>query len=122
MSYTKIIKSVLHTHKDNSLSAFALVAGLAAGTALAVLLAPRSGRKFRKLILEKLNLAPQREYHHELKDQLLANLRENTRERADQLQGPQKKRKDPTQIKVPSAGTTAWKNKSETSKLTNLTL
>lgn len=119
MSYRKIIKSVLHTHKDNSLGAFALVAGLAAGTALAVLLAPRSGRKFRKLILEKLNLAPQQEEHHELKDQLLADLRENTRERADQLQGPEKKRKDPTQIRVPSAGTTAWKNKPETSKLTN---
>lgn len=117
MSYRKIIKSVLHSHNDNSLGAFALVAGLAAGAALAVLFAPRSGRKSRKLLLEKLNLTPQQEHHQELKDQLLADLRETTRERADQLQGQKKKRKDPTQIKVPSAGTTAWKKKSETSKL-----
>ncbi|RAJ19812.1 YtxH domain-containing protein [Pedobacter cryoconitis] len=116
MSYKKLIKSVIHAHQDNSLSAFALVAGLAAGAAIAVLFAPRSGSKSRKLLLEKLNLTQKQEPHHELKDRLLTDLRETTRKHADHLQGPEKKRKDPTEIKVPSAGTTAWKNKSVTER------
>jgi gas vesicle protein len=112
MNHSKLIKSILHTQQDNSLSAFALLAGLAAGAAVAVLFAPRSGRESRKLLVEKLNLAPQQEYGQELEDQPFDDLRETTREHAERLQGPQNKRKDPSQIKVPSAGTTAWKNQS----------
>lgn len=112
MNYKKIIKNAIQSQQDHSMTAFALLAGLAAGAAIAVLFAPKSGRESRKLLAEKLNLSSQQSHHQELEDQLFADLRETTREHADHLQGPESKRKDPTQIKVPSAGTTAWKNKS----------
>nr|WP_068890284.1 YtxH domain-containing protein [Pedobacter panaciterrae] len=108
MNYEKLIRSAVQNRKDNSLTAFALLAGLAAGAAIAVLFAPRSGRESRKLLADKLNLE-QQDHPYELKNESVDDLREITREHADQLQGPTGKRKDPTQIKVPSAGTTAWK-------------
>lgn len=111
MNYKKIIKGLVQTQQDHSLTAFALFAGLAAGAAIAVLFAPKSGRESRKLLAEKLNLA-QKANHHEPGDQLFDDLRETIRHHADHLQGPESKRKDPTQIKIPSAGTTAWKTKS----------
>lgn len=117
MNYRKIIKSAVQAQQDNnSLTAFALVAGLAAGAALAVLFAPRSGRDLRKILAEKLSdsgelSGDKSQTDSELKNQLVEDLRENTRTHADQLQGPKKKRKDPTEIKVPSAGTLAWKKK-----------
>jgi gas vesicle protein len=110
MNYQKMIKSAIKHQQDHSLTAFALIAGIAAGAAIAVLFAPRSGRAFRRLLAEKLNL--QKAHQHpsrELEDQIFDDLRESTREHADHLQGPTNKRKDPSQIKVPSAGTTAWK-------------
>lgn len=109
MNYRKLIKGVIYGQQDYNLSAFALLAGLAAGAAIAVLFAPRSGRESRKLLANTFNSAKQEEHHQELKDQLMDDLRETNREHADQLQGPKNKRKDTTQIKVPSAGTTAWK-------------
>lgn len=112
MNHRKLIKSILNSQQDNSLSAFALLAGLAAGAAIAVLFAPRSGRESRKLLVRKLNPAQEQEYNYELNGQLYDDLRETTRELAEHLQGPQNKRKDPSQIKVPSAGTTAWKKQS----------
>lgn len=114
MKYKKLLESALRTQQDHSLTAFALLVGLAAGTAIAVLFAPRSGRASRKLLAEKLNLGEVQQQHHELEEHLFEDLRENVREHADHLQGPQNKRKDPTQIKVPSAGTNAWKKNSIT--------
>jgi len=109
MNYRKLIKGVIYGQQDNHMSAFALLAGLAAGAAIAVLFAPRSGRESRRLLAKTFNPSKKQGNHYELKDQLLDDLRETNREHADQLQGPQNKRKDTTQIKVPSAGTTAWK-------------
>jgi len=114
MNYQKIIKSALMKQRDDSLTAFALIAGLAAGAAIAVLFAPRSGRDSRKLLAEKLNLKAVPPHPHELEDHIFDDLRETVRDHADHLQGPENKRKDPSQIKVPSAGTTAWKKQSIT--------
>lgn len=111
MNYRKIIKNVTSQQQDHSMTAFALLAGLAAGAAIAVLFAPKSGRESRKLLAEKLNLKQQQTHLQEPEDHLVEDLRETAREHADHLQGPENKRKDPTQVKIPSAGTTAWKNK-----------
>ncbi|MFA4870672.1 MAG: YtxH domain-containing protein [Pedobacter sp.] len=111
MNYRKIIQNTLQSRQDHSLSTFAFVAGLAAGAAIAVLFAPKPGREFRKLLAEKLRFG-QQDPQHELEEHLFDDLREAAREHAVQLQGPESKRKDPTQIKIPSAGTTAWKAKS----------
>lgn len=114
MNYQKLIKSVIKNQQDHSLTAFALIAGLAAGAAIAVLFAPQSGRASRKFLAEKLNLKEGKPQHHEPEDQLFEDIRETTRDHANHLQGPENKRKDPSQIKVPSAGTTAWKNQDAT--------
>lgn len=114
MRYKKLIESAIKSQHDHSLKTFALLAGLAVGTAIAVLFAPRSGRKSRNLLAEKLNLKKLKQQSHELEQHLFEDIRENVREHADHLQGPQNQRKDPTQIKVPSAGTTAWKKNSIT--------
>jgi gas vesicle protein len=108
MNHKKFIERTLQTRQDNGLTIFAILAGIAAGAAIAVLFAPKSGRESRKILAEKLNF-PQHDHRHELEDESIDDLREIIRDHADQLQGPQNKRKDPTQIKVPSAGTTAWK-------------
>lgn len=55
MNYRKLIKSVIYGQQDNKLSAFAVVAGLAAGAAIAVLFAPRSGRESRILLAKTFN-------------------------------------------------------------------
>lgn len=109
MNYKKLIKNVVQAQHDNSRRAFALLAGLAAGAAIAVLFAKRSGRESRRLMKEKLS-SSQQNHHQTLEDNLFDDLRETTRDHAEHLQGPQSKRKDPMEIKVPSAGTTAWKN------------
>jgi gas vesicle protein len=111
MNYRKMIQDAIQTRQDHNLSTFAFLAGLAAGAAIAVLFAPNSGRESRKLLAEKLRFG-QQHTQHELEEHLFDDLRETTRDHADQLQGPEGKRKDPTQIKIPSAGTTAWKAKS----------
>lgn len=108
MNYKKLIRTAVQNRQDNSLTAFALFAGIAAGAAIAVLFAPRSGQESRKLLSEKLSFA-QQEHPDELENESIEDLRELSRDHADHLQGPSGKRKDPTQIKVPSAGTKAWK-------------
>ncbi|ACU04834.1 YtxH domain-containing protein [Pedobacter heparinus] len=108
MNYKKFIRNAVKSRQETSLAAFALLAGLAAGAAIAVLFAPRSGRESRKLLTEKLNFTQQYE-GNELEEHLIEDIRKTARNHAEHLQGPTNKRKDPTQIKVPSAGTTAWK-------------
>ena len=114
MNYRKLIKSVTGAREDNSLTAFALIAGLAAGAVIAALFAPRSGRETRKRLAERFSSASDHTQHDFRKAQL-DDLRETTRQHADHLQGPLHKRKDPTTIKIPSAGTTAWKSQQHTS-------
>lgn len=43
--------------QNHSLTAFALLAGLREGAVLAVLFTPKSGREFKSLLAEKLNLS-----------------------------------------------------------------
>ncbi|MEJ2884754.1 YtxH domain-containing protein [Pedobacter sp. GR22-6] len=123
MNYKKLIKSTIQGSQDNSLIAVAVVTGLAVGAALSILFAPDSGKNTRSAIGDATaglknkivdKLSPEiYEVPEELKDHLYDDLRETTREHADQLQGPENKRKDPTAIKVPSAGTTAWMHAEE---------
>lgn len=112
MNYRKIISNAVHAQKDNNLTAFAVIAGLAAGAALALLFTPRSGSDYRKMLAERFSGVAEKT-SQELQDHLIDDLRETHRAHADQLQGPAKKRKNPTQIKVPSAGTDAWKKKNQ---------
>lgn len=116
MNYQKLIKSAIEHRNNYSLIALGLVAGLATGAAIGVLLAPRSGRSSRKLLAEKFKLQHTPEHAHELEDYIFDDLRETTRDHADHLQGPKNKRKNPSQIKVASAGTTAWKKQGITTQ------
>lgn len=111
MNYRKIIQDAMQTRQAHNLSSFAFLAGLAAGAAMAVLFAPKTGRESRKLLAEKLGFG-QQHHQQDLEEHLFDDLRETARDHADQIQGPESKRKDPTQIKIPSAGTTAWKTNS----------
>jgi len=103
---------------NNTLSAVALIAGLAVGAALGVLFAPRKGKEIRNQVAEgaedvfsriKSKFTAAKENIEASGNQAIEDLREHVRQVAEDLQGPEGKRKDPTAIKVPSAGTTAWK-------------
>jgi hypothetical protein len=92
---------------SNTLTAVATIAGLAIGAALGILFAPKSGRDLRS----KLKFSTAGNQYNEdelLTDHPVEELWEKTRDHADHLQGPEKKRRDTTKIKVPSAGTLAW--------------
>ncbi|WP_285057703.1 YtxH domain-containing protein [Pedobacter ginsengisoli] len=78
---------------NTPLTAAALVAGLAIGAALGILLAPKSGRDNKDVLLT---------------DHSVEDLWETTRNHADHLQGLKNKRKNTSSIEVPSAGTLAW--------------
>lgn len=118
MNYKKLIQSTINGGRDNSMLAVAVVTGLAVGAAFSILFAPKSGKKTRSAIGEATSglknkivdrLSPEiYEIPEELKDQLIDDVRETTRDHAHHLEGPENKRKDPTKITVPSAGTTAW--------------
>ncbi len=118
MNYEKLIKSTISGSRDNSMIAVAVVTGLAVGAAFSVLFAPRSGKNTRTAIgdataglKDKLvdKLSPEiYDLPQELKDLHPDDLREINRAQADLLQGPENKRKDPSIIKVPASGTTAW--------------
>lgn len=118
MNYKELIKSTISGSRDNSMIAVAVVTGLAVGAAFSVLFAPRSGKNTRSAIGDATAGLKDRivdtfspevyDLPREITDHLQDDLRETTRAHADHLQGPENKRKDPTTIKVPSAGTTAW--------------
>lgn len=78
MNYKNLYKNAIPTRTDNNLYVFALLSGLAAGTAIALLLAPRSGRESIKLLLKKFNSTEQKHYN-ELEEQLLEELRKTAR-------------------------------------------
>jgi len=95
---------------NNALTGVATVAGMALGAVLGILFAPRSGRDTRSKLNFKRLFNNQNEKDLPT-DQPVEELWEKTRDHAMQLQEPENKRKDPLKIKVPSAGTTAWKEK-----------
>lgn len=115
MNYRKLIDSTLSNHQDKSLTIFAGVIGVAAGAAIAVLFAPASGKQSRSKLSEAiLGLFGQVRQKNtattaESDDQHITDLRESVREHASQLEGAESNRKDPTKIKIPSAGTANWK-------------
>jgi gas vesicle protein len=112
MNYQNILKSVLSTQKKSNLSAFAFLAGLSGGAALAILFTPQSGKETRQFLLKALILEDEKSDNKELDVKPIDNLSEVIREKAEKLLGPENKRKDPTKINVPSAGTLAWQNQS----------
>lgn len=115
MNYRKLIDSTLSNHQDKSLTAFAGLIGLATGAAIAVLFAPDSGKRSRSKLSEAvLGFFGQFQKNHaattaESDDQHITDLRETVREHASHLEGSESNRKDPTKIKIPSAGTANWK-------------
>lgn len=114
MNYKKLIHAALNHNRNSGMTAIAVIAGLAAGAAISVIFAPKSGSETRKLLgrslgLTKPSVDPNRDL---LAGPVIEDIRQKTWDHADQLQGPEKKRKDPTVIKVPSAGTDAWKENS----------
>lgn len=120
MNYQKFIRKTLSSRQDSNLTAIAVIAGLAAGAALAVLFAPKSGRETRDALcdateglLDKFKSNNSGSMNHDFNDPFFNDVddeREKAWKTADHLQGPEGDRKDPTTIKIPSAGTTAWKN------------
>lgn len=112
MNYKKLIDSILSNHQDKGLTVFAGIIGLATGAAIAVLFAPDSGKRSRsKLSTAILGLFRQgnASTNTESNDQHITDLRETVREHASHLEGSESNRKDPTKIKIPSAGTANWK-------------
>lgn len=99
--------SAMKFSNNTSLTAAASIAGLAIGAALGILFAPKSGRDIRSKL--KFSTAGHRYQEDDLlTDHQVQDLWETTRDHADHLQGPEGKRKNPSRIEVPSAGTLAW--------------
>lgn len=133
MNYRKLLHACLsHTpmsrQRDSSLPIVALVAGLAIGASLSVLFAPKKGEETRGMIadgaadisdslMRKFNDAKERlfksETVSEVADQAIENVRKKASKVAKKLTGPEDEAKDLTKIKVPSAGTTAWKDNND---------
>jgi len=103
----------MKSRDTNALVAIAALAGAAVGAVAAILLAPKSGREIRSQLSYKRIFGNQTE--DELyTDRPVEELWERTRDHAEKLQGPSGKRKDPSRIHVPSAGTTAWRDQENT--------
>lgn len=101
-----------YNNNNATLTAVASIAGLAVGAALGILFAPKSGRDLRL----KLKFSKAGGHYHEdelLSDHPVEDLWGKTRDHADHLQGPEKKRRDTSRIKIPSAGTMAWSEQQE---------
>lgn len=114
MNYKKLIQATLNHNRNSGMTAIAAIAGLAIGAALSVLFASKSGSETRKLLGSALGLKTPSGSDHQfdIDRSAMEDIREKTREHADQLQGPEKKRKNASLIRVPSAGTDAWKENS----------
>ncbi|HKG06616.1 MAG TPA: YtxH domain-containing protein [Pedobacter sp.] len=98
----------MKSRNNSALIAIASLAGIAIGAALGILFAPQSGRNIRSKFSG--SLSNRLDDDDLFKDHPVEELWEKARNHADQLQGPANKRKNTSTIKVPSAGTTAWKN------------
>jgi len=113
---------------DSSLPIVALVAGLAIGASLSVLFAPKKGEETRGMIadgaadisdslMRKFKDAKERlfksETVSEVADHAVENVRKKASKVAKKLTGPEDDTNDVSKIKVPSAGTTAWKDNSD---------
>lgn len=116
MNYKKLIDRAINHRQESNLTAIAVIAGLAAGAALGVIFAPRSGKESRAAlcdatgsILDKLKTCSAEQVNDASFSNEVEDVREKTWENAEHLQGPENKRKNPTAIHVPSAGTSAWK-------------
>jgi gas vesicle protein len=112
--YEQHIKTPAMKYNNNNatLTAVASIAGLAIGAALGILFAPKSGRDIRSKL--KFGTSPTSRKEDDLfTGHPLEDLWETTRDHADHLQGPEKKRRDTSRIKVPSAGTLAWSEESK---------
>lgn len=116
MNYKKLI-NVFKSQNENNLIAFGLITGLAVGVAIGVLFAQKKGTEIRKMLSKSLKKKNNINSDMNPQDQHVEDLRENTRHHASKLQGPENKRKDPTLIKVASAGSNAWKNQGISSAL-----
>ena len=118
MNYKDIITNHFQKKADSKLIVFALVAGIAAGAAVAALFARRPGKETRKLIADKINGRLEEAQPIGIKDHLIDDIRESTRDHAEKLQGRANKNisTDPIAIKVSSAGTAAWKESSTQKK------
>lgn len=114
MNYKKLIQATLNHNGNSGMTVVAAVAGLAIGAALSVLFARKSGAETRRLLGSALGLeTPSGSNDQDLvAGHTVEDIREKTWKHADQLQGPEKKRKNASLIKVPSAGTDAWKENS----------
>ena len=114
MNYKKLIQATLNHNRNSGMTTIAAIAGLAIGAAISILFARKSGSETRALLGRSLGLTKQ-SYHDDtelLTGRTIEDIREKNREHADQLQGPEKKRRNASLIKVPSAGTDAWKENS----------
>lgn len=115
MNYKKLIQATLNHNRNSGMATVAVIAGLAIGAAISVLFAPDSGSATRTLLSKSFGLKKRFPGSDKGDDKNTAtefaveDIRGKIWEHADQLQGPEKKRKNASLIKVPSAGTDAWK-------------
>jgi gas vesicle protein len=94
--------------KDNSvMTAVAAIAGLAVGTAIALLLAPKSGKEVRSFILDLVDdLTGEQKpaATAEIKDHLVEDVRAQVKEAADHLAGEDTGKIDPVKNTLKQTG------------------
>lgn len=95
-------------NKDNSImTAVAAIAGLAVGTALALLLVPKSGKEVRSFIMDLVGdlTGDQKPSNKaEIKDHLVADVRAQVKEAADHLAGEDTGKIDPVKNTLKQTG------------------
>lgn len=121
MNLKRQIKSSLQGKESNNhMKTVAIIGGIAVGIAIGALFATKKGRKIKGQILSYAE-----DLVHHLMDQktgknaaeqlgnLVDNVRDHVKKSAEGLLGEEKGRKNPSEIKVENAGTTAWKSTQE---------